>query len=109
MVILAVEQGEGRVRVRVAPITHTPPTDPHGAVEIPLQTGRRLGLDDERSWIVTSETNIFTWPGPDLRPVDRRKHTFAFGYLAGDTFRRVRDSIIANVRARRGAVVERDE
>jgi len=29
----------------------------------------RLGLDEARSWILTSEVNRFVWPGPDLRPV----------------------------------------
>ena len=29
-----------------------------------------LGLDDERSWIVLTESNRFAWPGPDVRPLD---------------------------------------
>jgi hypothetical protein len=37
-------------------------------MEIPLETKRRLGLDDARSWIVLNEANDFSWPGPDLRP-----------------------------------------
>jgi hypothetical protein len=57
--------------VRVLPITHTPPTDPAAAIEIPATVKARLGLDHERSFIVLTESNRFTWPGPDLRPVDR--------------------------------------
>jgi len=38
------------------------------AVEISHETKRRLGLDDDRSWIVLTEANRFAWPGPDLRP-----------------------------------------
>jgi len=109
VVILAVKREDEHIRVRVAPITHTAPADPAAAVEIPYETGRRLGLDDDRSWIVTTETNVFTWPGPDLRPVDRRTGRFAFGTLAGDTFRRMRDAIISNIRARRAATVERSD
>lgn len=35
-----------------------------------MQLRSRLGLDDERSWIVLIESNRFVWPGPDMRPVD---------------------------------------
>ena len=52
----------------VLPITHLPPADPSLAVEIPIATKRRLGLDDHRSWVVLGEANRFLWPGPDLRP-----------------------------------------
>jgi hypothetical protein len=38
-------------------------------VEVPLRVARHLGLDEERSWIVTTELNVFVWPGPDLRPI----------------------------------------
>jgi hypothetical protein len=53
------------------PITHTPPSDPTHAVEIPAITKERLGLDTERSWIILSEANQFVWPGPGLRPTAR--------------------------------------
>jgi len=45
--------------VTVLPISHTPPANPALAVEIPHETKRRLGLDDERSWIVLTEANRF--------------------------------------------------
>lgn len=48
---------DGAPVVRVLPITHTPPSDPADAVKIPPATKRRLGLDDERSWIVLTESN----------------------------------------------------
>ena len=50
-VILALDDEDGEKRVLVLPLTHTPPSDPSTAVEIPLQTKQRLGLDFERSWI----------------------------------------------------------
>jgi hypothetical protein len=52
-VILALDDEDGGTRVLVLPITHTPPSDPSTAVEILLQTKQRLGLDFERSWIVS--------------------------------------------------------
>jgi hypothetical protein len=61
---------DGTPVVRVLPITHGPPANPDDAIEIPPATKRRLGLDDERSWIVLTESNRFVLPGPDIRPVD---------------------------------------
>lgn len=60
---------DGSPVVRVLPITHMPPANLSGAVEIPLIIKKRLDLDHERSWIVLTESNRFTWPGPDIRPV----------------------------------------
>lgn len=53
---------DGTPVVRVLPITHTPPARADEAIEIPPKTKRRLGLDDERSWIVLSESIL---PGRD--------------------------------------------
>jgi hypothetical protein len=63
---LTTPAAEGQTIVTVLPITHTPPGDPGEAVEIPLATKQRLGLDSEKSWVVCSEVNRFMWPGPDL-------------------------------------------
>lgn len=69
----------------VLPITHSPPSDPGDAIEIPPVTKRRLGLDDERSWIVLTESNRFVWPGPDVRSVDSERISRA---TASSTLRR---------------------
>ncbi len=61
---------DGTPVVRVLPITHTPPKDTEDALEIPAAVKSRLRLDEEKSWIILSESNRFTWPGPDLRPLD---------------------------------------
>ena len=45
---------EGREVVTVVPITHTPPTEPADAIEIPPALKARLGLDDLPSWIVVT-------------------------------------------------------
>src|SRR5262245_34587446 len=56
--------------VRVLPVTHVPPSNSNCAIEIPPAVKRRLRLDDDRSWIVLTESNRFAWPGPDIRPLD---------------------------------------
>jgi hypothetical protein len=94
--LLAITNVEGEPKIVVLPITHSPPTDPAHAVEIPHATKRRLGLDDERSWIVLTESNRFTWPGPDLRPSrvgDPR--SVAYGLLPRALYEQVRDKWFA--------------
>lgn len=67
-VAAAITENGGAHRLLVLPITHSPPSERDLAVELPTATKRRLGLDEERSWIVTREYNSFVWPGPDIRP-----------------------------------------
>lgn len=55
--------------VWVLPITHAWPGASSAAEKIPAATKKRLGLDDEESWIIIDEVNEFLWPGPDIRPV----------------------------------------
>jgi hypothetical protein len=82
--------------VLVVPITHVPPGDDSDAVELPAATKRRLGLDDERSWIVVSEANRFRWPGPDVRPVTGQGLESAIlGQLPRKLYLEVRDRFVA--------------
>ena len=67
-VVVAAADESGAVRLLVLPVTHMPPAPGDLAIELPAATKRRLGLDDQRSWIVTREYNDFFWPGPDIRP-----------------------------------------
>jgi hypothetical protein len=108
-VLLSVAGEAGERKVVVLPITHAPPRDESDAVEIPAATKRRLGLDDERSWIVFTEANRFTWPGPDLRPM-RMAHgtTVIYGELPASLFRVVRERWLALASNRR-SVVTRSE
>jgi hypothetical protein len=71
--VLSVErQEDGATIVTVLPITHSAPTRPGAAVEIPAPIKRHLGLDDQRSWVAVAEGNAFLWPGYDLRKVPTR-------------------------------------
>ena len=71
-VVLATKRKGDEITVVVAPLTHSPPQNQTGVLEVPAATKQRLKLDEGRSWIITHEVNIFTWPGPDIRPADPR-------------------------------------
>lgn len=47
VILLAKHELDGETSVLVAPITHSLPTSLEYAVEVPLQTKQRLGLDTE--------------------------------------------------------------
>ena len=110
VLVLATKDEDGETVVTVVPVTHTPPSLPDEAVEIPLPTKRRLGLDTERSWIVVNEINRFAWPGPDLRPVSRAEaERFDYGLLPPSVFRQVRDRLFLCAKRQRLKAVRRTE
>jgi hypothetical protein len=89
----------------------TAPPDREGdAIEIPLETKKRLGLDSERSWIIITEANEFVWPGPDLRPVPGRDtSTIAYGSLPPRLFAHVRDKLLERIEQEKASRVRRTE
>ena len=94
VILVLLRQGEQHPIVRVLPITHTAPTDPADALEIPAPTKQRLGLDSDRSWVVLSEANDFIWPGPDLRPLPGADvSTVAYGFLPPGFMRVLRERL----------------
>ena len=108
-IVLAVAKDEGETRVAVAAITHSPPQGDTIAISVPPLTSKRLGLDDEPKWIVISEVNIFTWPGPDLRPVSgRQPKTIAYGILPERLTSQLINQARENLQRRQTRVVERD-
>lgn len=109
-VVLVSTNEAGEQWVTVLPVTHAPPSNPELAVELPAATKRRLGLDDERSWVVLSEANRFLWPGPDLRPArPGDAATVAYGQLPYTLFEEIRRKFLAAIRMRRAGVVPRSE
>ena len=71
-------------------ITHAPPYDPNDAIEIPDAVKGPAGLDADRQWVVISESNVFTWPGPDLRlRPGILPETYCYGTLPGSFLRTV--------------------
>jgi hypothetical protein len=79
----------------VVGISHTPPRPGRRALEVPPKLKRHLGLDGQPSWIYTVEINVFSWPGPDLRPAEHLSHspsareTCVIGALPSDWFKQV--------------------
>ena len=101
---------EGREVVTVVPVTHTPPSDPLDAVEIPPALKTHLGLDELPSWIMITETNDFLWPGPDLRPIPgTRPPRFDYGMLPPRFFAHVRDRILQAYRRRNLSRISRSD
>lgn len=91
-------------------VTHTPPASAAHALELPVLAKRRLGLDDARSWIVTTEANLFTWPGPDLRPrFPDDPGSVAYGFLPDTVTVELRRRFRQNLLARHIRVIRRTE
>ena len=107
VIVLAIQEIGGQTIVTVAPVTHSVPLRPEDAIEIPLATKQRLGLDDDRSWVVVNEVNRFIWPGPDVRPVPGDR--FDYGLLPTKLFRQIRDRLGGVAAEQRLRVVRRTE
>lgn len=95
--------------VAVAPITHTPPQTGAEAIEIPPQIKKQLGLDEQRSWLVTNEVNRFEWPGMDLRPTKRGSDSAEYGQLPPAFLKQVQQEIGGNARRNSLKQINRDE
>jgi hypothetical protein len=92
------------------PVTHSQPENIDTALELPLAIKRHLGLDTERSWVVLSESNLFDWPGPDLRRVgDRDDSSVAYGFLPPKFFAELRRQFLALEAGTRSRRVQRSE
>lgn len=99
VIVLSVRKQGATTIITVAPVTHTPPRVPQFALEIPGMTKRRLGLDDQRSWIMLNDFNQFIWPSADLRTIDRKGAAFAYGELPARLYRTLQDRVLALLRA----------
>jgi len=90
------------------PVTHSKPDNLELAIEIPASVKRHLGLDEEQSWIVLSESNEFLWPGPDLRRVrNGDDSTVAHGFLPPRLFATVCQRFIALEKKRQATRIQR--
>ena len=109
-ILLAVQDHDDATRVVVVPVTHTPPARPETALELPAAIKRHLGLDTERSWVVLSESNLFEWPGPDLRRVGNRDDSsVAYGFLPPRFFAELRRRFLVLETVARSRRVRRTE
>lgn len=103
VIALVVARGSSH-GVALLPITHTPPTPEEFAVEIPPHEKHRLGLDDERSWVICTELNTDLWP-EGLTPVPRTRR-FSYGLLSAAVFREVLNCVRE---ARRSGLLKQTE
>jgi hypothetical protein len=103
-------QGSAEPSVVVLPITHSPPSAAHQAIEMPADVARKAGLDAARTWVVLSEFNEFVWPGFDLRHVPGRDSaTVAYGFVTSGFFGILRDRWLALDRAGKSQSISRNE
>ena len=110
VIVLLLTDADGEQVAIVLPVTHTPPSNPALAVEIPHATKQRLGLDDERSWVILTEANRFVWPGPDLCMARRGDPaSVLYGELPGKLLLRIRDRFIAAIEAGSSLLVSRTQ
>lgn len=108
--MLTVQDHDDATRVVVVPVTHTPPARPETALEVPAAIKQHLGLDAERSWVVLSESNLFEWPGPDLRRVGNRDDSsVAYGFLPPRFFAELRRRFLVLDAAARSRRISRTE
>lgn len=101
-IILARDTRDHEIQVVVLPVTHTPPNDPDDALEIPAETRRRLGLDEQQSWIILTEANEFVWPRPDVRPktTGGDPTDIAYGPLPKRLFDQMRNRFVGKLKAK---------
>ncbi len=94
MIVHARQNGYNETEVYISPITHTPPKNIERAMEIPKATKARLKLDEQRSWIISTEINRFIWPGPDIRPVPGGNPAYGFlpATMTQDLVQQIRDN-----------------
>ncbi len=109
-IVLAARDHDDHTQVLVVPVTHSPPANLAEAMELPAAVKQHLGLDAGRSWVVLSESNLFEWPGPDLRRVgDRDDQSVAYGFLPPRFFAELRRRFVALETAARSQRVQRTE
>jgi hypothetical protein len=108
-VVIALKDRLGRKQVVVAPITHSKPSKDPFAIHLDRRIKIRLGLDDEPSWIITNDLNVFEWPGPDLgrfQPGSSEK--FEYGNLPASITRRLIEAVRTHSRDKSLKRVQRD-
>ncbi len=109
-IVLATQDEDDDTVVTVVPITHTPPQDLDVAIEIPIPTKERLGLDNNQSWIAVNEINRFVWPGPDLRAISRKQPVrYDYGVLPPGLFKQLKEKLVRIAKQRKLKPVQRTE
>lgn len=108
VVVVALRTTNERTELLVAPITHSHPEQDDDAVEVPQRVKRHLGLDQQRSWIMTTELNRFIWPGPDIRPVQADGSPL-YGAIPAQLYEMLKTRILAKSRSSHFGMTKRSE
>lgn len=91
VVVIAIAKRPHGTQLVVVPVTTRPPRDEDSAIEMPARVRHHLGLGDGRCWIVADEYNLFTWPGPHIRPIRRGDGISpSYGFIPGKLLEQVR-------------------
>lgn len=113
-IVLAQETREGEPPIAyVVAISHTPPVKGRRTVSVPPKLKRHLGLDDLPSWVYVDELNVFSWPGPDIRPGDHLPRRPAaidnvvIGQLPSDWFELLKQGVDAAYRQQQLSIQKR--
>jgi uncharacterized protein YifN (PemK superfamily) len=110
VVVVATEKKPHGTQLLVVPVTTRLPRDSGVAVEMPARVRQHLGLGEERCWILADEYNLFTWPGPDIRPIARgRRVSPYYGSIPARLFEQVRALIEQAAKAGRLRATKRTE
>lgn len=108
--VVAIDKREHGTQLLVVPVTTRPPRNGDAAIEMPASVRQHLGLGDERCWIIADEYNLFTWPGPDIRPIRRGGASSPrYGFIPGKLLERVRERLSDVARAGRLKATRRTE
>ena len=99
VIVTAVEEVDGQTVVTVSPISHSQPEDASSGIEIPPKVKSHLGLDGEKSWVILTEVNRFTWPGYDLCPISTRDSRVDYGFLPPALFDQIKAGILTMIRS----------
>ena len=105
VVVVARIVSDDRTELMVAPITHSEHASDK-AIEIPAEVRQLLGLDEDRSWIIATELNRFTWPGPDIRLAPTGETPF-YGTIPAKLFGQLRQAISDHANANRVRIPKR--
>jgi len=68
----------GDYKLLLLPITHTSIVDKKDGLVVPPKLRRYLGLDDEQSWLKTSEYNEVMWSDPGIIPAKQGQWEYGF-------------------------------
>ncbi len=106
-IVIATTDGGGHHSIIVAPITHSPPHAASNAVEIPAKVKKHLGLDEEKSWIVTADLNRLSWDDAGITPASRTR--WDYGTLPQPLVMRVQEQISAHAKLKTISLVDREQ